>query len=164
MRAYLGVFIELSQVHRAVSSGIEITVEHAVASFDFHRTRMLYGNAFEALLSNIEVLARLNNLIAGRRFDQFDKLTLDAYSKLDKSSRFGPSTGNVASAAICEEADNQLRNASHHNGMSFDCASGEIAHRSGKADRARNARLATHAISLNARGCPSKHAVFASRS
>ena len=42
---------------------------------------MLYGNAFEAFSSNVEVLAMLNNLIAGRRFDEFEKLTLDAYSR-----------------------------------------------------------------------------------
>jgi len=132
MRAYLGVFSELSQVHRAVSSGIEITDEHAVASSDFDRTRMLYGNAFETFSSNVEVLAMLNNLIAGRRFDEFETLTLDAYSKLDKASRFGPFAGNAAFAAICKEVDNQLRNASHHDGMTFNRAWREIAYRSGK--------------------------------
>ena len=132
MRAYLGVFSELSQVHRAASSGIEITEKHAVASTDFDKTRMLYGNSFEAFSSNVEVLAMLNNLIAGRRFDEFEKLTFDAYSKLDKGSRFGPLAGNAAFAAICEEADNQLRNASHHDGITFNRASGEIVYRSGK--------------------------------
>jgi len=128
----LGAFSELSQVHRAVSSGIEITADHVVASNDFDKTRMLYGNVFEAFSSNVEVLALLNNLISGRRFDEFEKLTLDAYSKLDKASRFGPFAGNAAFAANCEEADNQLRNASHHGGMTFDRASGEIAYRTGK--------------------------------
>ena len=132
MRAYLGAFSELSQVHRAVSYGIEITDEHVVASNDFDKTRMLYGDVFEAFSSNVEVLAMLNNLISGRRFDEFEKLTLGAYSKLDKASRFGPFARNAAFAAICEEADNQLRNASHHDGMTFDRASGEIAYRTCK--------------------------------
>lgn len=132
MRGYLSVYTELSQVHRAVSSAIIITDDHVVASSDFDKTRMLYGNLFEAFSSNVTVLSMLNNMIAGRRFDEFEKLTLDTYLKLDKASRSGPFSGNAAFSAICEEFDNQLRNASHHDGMTFDRASGQIVYRTGK--------------------------------
>ncbi len=132
MRAYLSVFSELSQVHRAASCGIKITDDHAVASSDFDKTRMFYGNAFEAFSSNVLVFAMLNNMIAGRRFDEFERLTLEAYLKLDKASRFGPFANNAAFSALCEEADNHLRNASHHDGMTFDRTSGQITYRTGK--------------------------------
>lgn len=132
LRSYLSVFSELSQVHLAVSSGIEITNSHAAASSDFDSTSMLYGNCFEAFSSNVAVLALLNNLIAGRRFDEFDRLTLDAYFKLDKGSRFGPFASNSAFCAICAEADNGLRNASHHGGLIFDRPAGQITYRAGK--------------------------------
>jgi hypothetical protein len=132
MRAYFSAFSELTQVHRAVSSGIDITGDHAVGSRDFERTRMLYGNAFEAFSSNALVLALLNNLIVGRRFDQFEKLTLNEYLKLEKSSRFGPFATNTAFSGICEEVDNRLRNASHHDGMTFNASTGQIYYRSGK--------------------------------
>lgn len=132
MRAYLGQFTEFSQVHHAVASGLPVDDAFRAGSANFDATRMVYGNAFEAFASNVVVLALLNNLIAGRPFDTFEALTLDAYLKLDKAGRFKAFAANLGFVAICDEADNQLRNASHHGGMTFDRASGTIYYRAGK--------------------------------
>lgn len=132
MRAYLGLFTEFSQVHHAVAAGLPIDDERRAGSTNFDATRMIYGDAFEAFASNVVVLASLNNLIAGRPFDTFETLTLDAYLKLDKGGRFNAFASNSAFAEICTEADNQLRNASHHGGMTFDRTSGTIEYRAGK--------------------------------
>lgn len=132
MRSYLRLFHEFSQVHHAVTSGIDVTDDHVAASADFDHTKMIYGNAFEAFSSNVAVLAMLNNLIAGRRFDEFESISLKEYLKLTKASRFNTFAGNAAFSAICTEADNQLRNASHHDNMTFDRPSRLISYRSGK--------------------------------
>lgn len=132
MKAYLGQFTEFSQVHHAVAFGLPVDDTFRTGSANFDVTRMIYGNAFEAHASNVLVLALLNNLIAGRPFDAFEALTLDAYLKLDKAGRFNAFAANPGFAAICYEADNQLRNASHHGGMTFDRASGTIHYRAGK--------------------------------
>lgn len=132
MRSYLGNFSEFSQVHGAIAAGLEVGEEQAVASIDFDSTRMIYGDAFEAFASNCETLAYLNNLIAGRPFDKFARMDRAKYLTLDKASRFGPFRDNPPFAAICTEADNQLRNATHHGGVRFDKSEATIYFRAGK--------------------------------
>ena len=131
MKAYLGKFTEVSQVHHLVASGLPIDDSLRAGSANFDETRMIYGDTFEAFSSNVIVLALLNNLISHRRFDNFETLTVEDYLKLDKAGRFRAFENNVDFTAICEEADNQLRNASHHGGMSFDRSTGLIHFRSG---------------------------------
>jgi len=132
MKAYLGQFTEFSQVHHAVASGLPVDDTFRTGSANFDATRMIYGNVFEAFASNVVVLALLNNLIAGRPFDTFEALTFDDYFRLDKAGRFKAFAANPSFAAICIEADNQLRNASHHGEMTFDRSNGTIHYRAGK--------------------------------
>jgi hypothetical protein len=68
----------------------------------------------------------------GRKFDEFERLTRQDYLELDKSSRFNPFSTNAPFLALCEERDNQLRNASHHGSFQFDQGKQLIAYRSGK--------------------------------
>jgi hypothetical protein len=93
---------------------------------------MFYGNAFETFASSVDILAYLNNLLAGRPFNQFEKLTQKQYLELDKAGRFDVFAGVPAFAALCEERDNQLRNASHHGGMKMDRETQIIRYRTGK--------------------------------
>jgi hypothetical protein len=65
---------------------------------------MFYGNAYEQFTSLAELLAVLNNMLAGRRYDTFQTLTLCKYRKLDRPSRFGPFQENATFMTICEEA------------------------------------------------------------
>lgn len=132
MRDYLGQFSEFSQVHPSVASGVEIGDDHAVSTVNFDKTQMIYGNIFEAFASNVETLAFLNNLLSGRKFDEFQTMTAAKYATLDKASRFGPFQDTAAFSAICTEADNQLRNGTHHGGAEFDKKSRHIRYRAGK--------------------------------
>ncbi|MFY9953870.1 hypothetical protein [Bradyrhizobium sp.] len=99
-------------MHFHVAKGLDVPAGNIASSVDFDATRMFYGNAFEAFASSVDIFAYLNNLLAGRPFNQFEKLTQKEYLKLDKANRFDAFAGVPAFAALCEERDNQLRNAS----------------------------------------------------
>jgi hypothetical protein len=57
---------------------------------------------------------------------------LKQYYQIDKSGRSNCFVAEPALAAISTEADNQIRNASHHGGMEFDPATQIITYRTGK--------------------------------
>ena len=132
MREYFAAFSDFSQVQFLVTTEVEIPGDHRAASVHFDKTKMFYGNAFEVLGSVADILAYLNNIMLGRSFDAFEELTMEQFAKLDKSSRFRPFSNNVAFMSLCSEADNQLRNASHHGAMDYDTHTGEVVYRSGK--------------------------------
>src|SRR6516162_3475158 len=90
---------------------------------------MFYANSYEHFTHIIEYLAMLNNMLVGRRYDTFQRLTIDQYRKLDRSARFRPFADNIAFMAICEA---QIRNTSHHGSLVFNQAGQTISYRSGK--------------------------------
>jgi len=132
MKAYFAAFSEYSQVYFYVSKGINVPDDNIASSTDFDATRMFYGNAFESFSSSVDILAYLNNLAMGRAFDKFQSMTRKKYLVLDKASRFNPFSMNEPFMALCEERDNQLRNASHHGSFQFDAVKSVITYRSGK--------------------------------
>lgn len=131
-KAYLGAFTEFSQVHQLVASDIAVDEGHVAASSNFDLTRMFYGNAFEAFGDNVEILTAINNLIEDREFDQLASITFEKYRATEKAGRTRAFADNPALSAVAAEFDNQVRNASHHGGMTFDRASGMIEYRAGK--------------------------------
>jgi hypothetical protein len=131
-KAYLGTYTEFSQVHDLVTSGIDVEDGMVAASTNFDATRMIYGNAFEAFGDNVEVLVALNNLVEGRPFDRLRTITLEEYLQTDKAGRVRAIADNPAFAAGSTEFDSQLRNASHHGGMSLDRAEQRIEYRTGR--------------------------------
>lgn len=132
MKAYFASYSEFAQVQFLIARGLAIPDDHKASSADFDSVRMFYGNAFEAFADLVDILAFLNNLLAGRGFDTFEALTLKKYYGLDKSSRFNPFALNPAFFRLCEEADNQLRNASHHGRLAFESAAQLVRYRVGK--------------------------------
>lgn len=132
MKSYFENFDQFGQVHFRVVRGLEIPDENMASSVNFPAVKMFYGNAFEAFASSIDILAYLGNLIGGRSFDQFEKMTLREYIRLDKPSRFGPLASVPEFDALCVERDNQLRNASHHGGTRFDAQTQRITYQAGK--------------------------------
>lgn len=131
MKSYFAAFDEFAQVQFLVTSGAEFP-DAKVASSHIDAVRMFYGNAFEAFTTVVEYLAYLNNLIDGREFDAFATMDRDKYVQLDKASRFRCLEANQAFKATCAEADNVLRNASHHGGFAFDAKTQGISYRAGK--------------------------------
>jgi hypothetical protein len=132
MADFFTVYAELSQVYFFASKGLAFPNDYRTTSTDFEAVKMFYGNAYEHFTHLVEYLAMLNNMLAGRKFDTFQSLTLDQYRKLDRSARFRPFADNIAFMAICTEADNQIRNASHHGSLVFNQAGQTISYRSGK--------------------------------
>jgi hypothetical protein len=132
MRAYFASQSEFAQVFLIVITGAIPDEEDVASSADFNAVRMFYGDTFEAFASSVDLLAYINNMLNGRRFDQFERLTKDEYLQLDKAGRRNAFAGNAALSAVCAEWDNQIRNASHHGSFSFDAKSQIITYRSGK--------------------------------
>jgi hypothetical protein len=132
MKEYFHGYDDFGQVHFHVVKGIDVPDESTVSSINFDATRMFYGSAFEAFASSVDILAYVNNLKAGRPFNQFEKLTQEEYLKLDKANRFEAFAPVPEFALMCEERDNQVRNASHHDGMRLERKTQTIRYRSGK--------------------------------
>jgi hypothetical protein len=132
MTDFFAAYDEFCQVYFFVAKGLPVPDDHHTTSTDFESVKMFYGNAYEHFTLLVEYLAMLNNMLAGRRYDTFQTLTLDQYRKLDRSARFGPFSDNGAFMKICTEADNQIRNASHHGSLVFDQAQQTVRYRSGK--------------------------------
>lgn len=132
MKEFFDAYSEFSQVYFLVLSDIEISDDQHTTSTDFDKVKMFYGNCYEQFTHLVEVLALINNMLICRRFDKFQDLTLAQYRKLDRPARFGPFEANKPFMAICREADNQIRNASHHGSFEFDRDDQIIRYRSGK--------------------------------
>jgi hypothetical protein len=123
---------EYAQVFFSITRGDVLAADKKATSYGFKSVKLSYGNLFESFTSLIEFLVLLNNILQGRDHDKFAQLTLDNYRRLDKSGRCNPLRSNPALFALCEEADNQLRNASHHGGIKFDSGTQTILYRAGK--------------------------------
>jgi hypothetical protein len=132
MKSYFEAYGEFGQVHFDVAKGIDVPTGNVASSIDFDATKMFYGNTFEAFASSVDILAYLNNMLAGRSFNQFQTLTHTAYLKLDKAARFDAFANVSEFVTLCEERDNQLRNASHHGRMKIDRKTQSIRYRLGK--------------------------------
>lgn len=123
---------EFAQVHFLVASEIDIPADHNASSVDFDSTKMFYGNAFETFAVAMDIYAMVNNLSEGREFDTFRTMKLADYLKLDHGSRFKCLEENPILRAACSEADNQLRNASHHRNIEFNDQGGTLTYEVGK--------------------------------
>lgn len=129
---YFDAYSEFAQLQTRVVAGMPPKNDERVGSVDFDKTRMFYGNAFEMHAELLEVPALLNNVIHGRAFDAFERLTLDQFRSLDKARRGDAFAADPVLHALAEEANNRIRNASHHANMRFDPESQIITFRPGK--------------------------------
>jgi hypothetical protein len=132
LRDFYAAYPEFGQVYFYIVRGMPLPASYNTTSTDFDAVKMFYGNTYEHFTTLVEYLALINNMLASRGHDAFQTLTLDQYRKLDKPQRFGPFSLNAEFMALCTEADNQIRNASHHGSFVFHQASQTIRYRSGK--------------------------------
>lgn len=112
--------------------GLAPSDDMVATSVQFDQVKSFYGDAYEIFAGSADFLAMLNNIKFGRKFDEFETLTLDKYIKLDNSSKFNPFGTNTVFMALCMEKDNQLRNASHHKGIAMDGDGRTLKYRAGK--------------------------------
>jgi hypothetical protein len=72
---YFKDFTEYNQVLAYSYYDLPLAKDASASSVAFKRTKMFYGNAYEMLTTNLAVLACINNIKAGRRFDQFEQMS-----------------------------------------------------------------------------------------
>jgi len=132
LKDYFGGYSDFSQVYYRVVAGLDVPEDHVATSVSFDEVKTFYGDAYETFGKIVEFLALLNNLKSGRKFDQFETLTLNKYQQLDNSSKFNCFSLNAPFIAICAEKDGQIRNASHHRGISISSDKANIVYRTGK--------------------------------
>lgn len=123
---------QFAQVTLQAGLGLAPSSEMVATSIQFDQVKSFYGDAYEVFAGSVDFLAMLNNIKRGRKFDEFETLTLDKYMKLDNSSKFNPFETNTVFMALCVEKDNQLRNASHHKGIALDEDGRTLKFRAGK--------------------------------
>ncbi len=87
MSDYFRDYLEFSQTLLFVQNGLPIPEGGKATSSAFRRTKMFYGNTFEALSTNVSVLACLNNIGEGRAHDEFEKMNLKKYLTTNKALR-----------------------------------------------------------------------------
>ncbi len=122
---------EFSQALLLVQYKLPISSDEVASSQAFSRTKMFYGNAFEALTSNFAVLACINNIYRGRSFDQFASMDLKKYLTINKARRAEPFADTPAFAAFATGLNSSLRNASHHGAIKLALGQRQISFRSG---------------------------------
>lgn len=117
---YFKNFSEYNQLMIYQKFGIPTPEGQIVTSSAFKRTKMFYGDAFEALTSNFTTIACLGNIFSGREFDTFEKMDLKTYLTINKANRSKPFENLPEFKSFIDCVDSTLRNASHHSSMNID--------------------------------------------
>lgn len=130
-REYFSNFTDFSQTLMHAQLDINIPPTFEASSSAFSRTKLFYGNAFENLTTNVATLACMNNVAMGRRFDEFQTMTLKKYLTIDKANRCNPFKDEPTLMNIGKCLDSTIRNASHHGGMKLVNNGRQIQYRSG---------------------------------
>ncbi|MEO3715899.1 hypothetical protein [Roseateles flavus] len=112
---YFRLFDQFQQVLTHVRIGRDDVDDLVVGSKRFDEIKLYYGQAYETLTSSYTTLACLNNIAAGRPFDQFKSMTLNKYiSDVDKAKRSNPFANEPILSAFAQFENSSLRNGSHH--------------------------------------------------
>ncbi|MED0527973.1 hypothetical protein RCV38_17925 [Escherichia coli] len=92
-----------------------------VSSKGFDQIKLYYGDVYEALTSNMTILACLNNIMDGRKYDQFKTMSLSKYLEVNKANKANPFKDNVLFKAFAEDdLESSIRNGSHHASIWYD--------------------------------------------
>ncbi len=112
---YFANFDQFRQLLAFTRVGSDDVDELIVGSKNFNDIKMFYGQAYETLTSSFVTLACLNNIKNGRRFDEFEHMTLNKYIKdVEKAKKSNPFSGDPVLFAFASSEDSALRNGSHH--------------------------------------------------
>lgn len=123
---YIDAYDQLFQAWIYAARDTSTEALGVASSTDLNKVKMFYGNLFEHLASGLVVPACLNNIKAGRAYDQFNAMTLQKYLTTDKANRHNPFADNVNFALLYNEFDSSIRNASHHGNMKVSEESNQI--------------------------------------
>ena len=89
--------------------------DKVVGSRNFDIVKLFYGQAYETLTSQFITFSCINNILSGRKFDEFKTMNLNKYIKdLEKSKKANPFTDIHEFHSFATHLDSALRNGSHH--------------------------------------------------
>jgi len=128
---YFKCFSDFSQTLAFVQHGIKLPEDFEASSYSFGKTKLFYGNSFEALTSNVTVLACVNNIHKNRTYGQFEKMDLSKYLTINKANRANPFQDIPELSEITNCLESTLRNASHHGSAMLSNDGKTIQYRSG---------------------------------
>jgi len=112
---YFKVRPELSQLAFNVRIEDNDVDNIIVGSKNFDLVKLFYGQAFETLTSHFPVLAGINNILAGRKYDEFESMTWNKYiNDVEKAKMANPFAHRQEFNAFAMHLDSTLRNGSHH--------------------------------------------------
>lgn len=117
LEEYAKAYDQLSQALIYAIRNVPISGKIVASSRDLQAVRMFYGNCFENLASGFDLPACLNNIRAGRSYDQFKSMTLKQYLTINKAGRAKPFSGNAGFSILHDEFNSTIRNASHHGAL-----------------------------------------------
>jgi hypothetical protein len=103
-----------SPVYLYVRHDLKMPRDPAATSFDFEHIRGFYSMAQEFFAKQVGLLTALNNIKAGRPFDQLNKISLEKYFNTDNAKRRDNLQDNSIFFAATSEYDSGLRNAEAH--------------------------------------------------
>ena len=101
-------------------SSLDVLPNHYVSSQNFEKTKMFYGQLYEAYASNISFITMMHNIYSERNFDKFKKRTLEDYFNSSKARRVENFEKSNEFEWFAEFFDSKLRNASHHGNISIE--------------------------------------------
>jgi hypothetical protein len=109
------LFDQFRQVLTHVRVGSDDVDDLVVGSKRFDEIKLYFGQAYETLTSSYTTLACLNNIAAGRAFDQFQSMTLTKYiNDVEKAKKSNPFASVPVLHAFTQFENSSLRNGSHH--------------------------------------------------
>ncbi len=112
---YFRLFDQFRQVLTHVRVGSDDVDDLIVGSKRFDEIKLYYGQAYETLTSSYTTLACLNNIAAGRPFDEFKSMTLAKFvNDVDKAKKSNPFADVPTLHAFTKFENSGLRNGSHH--------------------------------------------------
>lgn len=112
---FFKIHSQLSQVMVHARLGDENVDDKIVGSKSFEEVKLYYGQAYETLTSSFVTLACLNNIKDGRKFDEFNSMTLNKYIKdVKKEGKSKPFSNTPELNAFASGLESMLRNGSHH--------------------------------------------------
>ena len=139
LNSFYGIFIkffdnysEFGQLEIAAMNNLNIDNNYNVTSFDFYKTDMFYGSAYEQFTNFIDILALIFNVHEGRKFNTFLSMDYEKYKSLDKANKTNPFKEVPELYSVCEILYSGLRNASHHGDIRFDSVAHIVEYTYGK--------------------------------
>jgi len=106
--------------------------ENTISYQNFNKIKMIYGNIYEVLSNSFELISLISNILKGRHYNEFEKMDLDKYLKIDKAKRADNFMDIEQLSQSVIEFDSSIRNASHHGDIRYDIETRNIIYSSGR--------------------------------